>query len=301
MASIEDYTGDRLTSDDLLLFKYLGYKDMTEDEKDDFWRELPDSEKYSVNQLTTKVNGFGEDRLYCNESSRVNFKFEDFENLLDWDIACWNQQREWRLADEYQPFDKGEYKFNTGMTGEWIRLIEKSRLLYGTIYSLHSFLWWKMEDLVFDIENELIPHEFKWEPPIDKTDECCGEEESCGDECGCRRVKININAFGREEEYEKIRKLTYDYISTGSRGDKIIEEISKDHVGTFRIDSFENPYDPYSDFIVCDKETLGKIRPRFFLDDFNSFIHLTSWIDELIIKLKVLIDKDFREYVKENM
>ena len=294
---------EKVSSDEVLASKYPEYKDITDEEaKDDFWRDLPEIEKYIINQITTEANGYGEDKLYINEYSRNNdeVNIQNYETLLGWDIACWDLQRKWRNEDEYSPSDIGEYVFNRGMTGEWIRFIEDSRLVYASLYSLHSFLWWKMEEIVLEIENEIIPHEYKWDPPLDKDDDC-DKDNKCGDDCDCRRVNITINANGREEEYEKLRKLTYEYIAYDEKGDLIIKKLIEGYTGTFRVDNFENPDDPYSDLIVCDKETLREINPKTFLKNFKSFLNDNSLLDDLLAGLKIIIQQDYREYVKENM
>jgi len=286
--------------DDVLASKYPKYKDMDEETKDDFWGDLPENEKYIINQITTEANGFGEDKLYINEASRNNDEvmIGTYKNLLDWDINCWNLQRKWRNEDEYSPSDIGEYNFNRGMTGEWIRFIEDSRLVYGSLYSLSGFLWWRMEELVLEIENEIIPHNYIWNPPLNID---CDEEDGDCKNCDCRKVTITINANGKEEEYEKLRKLTYEYIIYDGRGEIIIRNLAKEFKGTFRVDNFENPDDPYSELIVCDKETLEKINPETLLKDFKLFLNDKSILDDLLNNLKNTIDKDYREYVKENM
>ena len=293
---------EKITPDELMELKNPGYSDMDEDAQFEVWDKISEHDKYLINKLTTKANGYGEDRLYINEASRQNdiITISKFKNLLEWDIECWNLQRKWRNedVDENNFYDIGKYDFNKGMTGEWIRFIEDSRLVYASMYSLSGFLWSNMEDLVLEIENEIIPHEYKWEPPLENDGD---EEETCGNNCKCRRVQINIDANGREEEYEKLRKLTYEYITHDGRGESIIKKLAKKFTGTFRIDKFEKIYDPYSDFIVCDKETLRKINPETFLTDFKSFLNDKSILDDLLNKVKELIDSDYRQYVKENM
>ncbi len=293
MDEVDVYKTPELKSDDVIIFKYPEFKDMDEDAQYDFWQELPDHEKYIINQITTIANGYGRFNLYVNEASRSQCGLEKYSNLLDWDIDCWNLQRKWRLNDEYSPYDIGEYSFNKGMTGEWIRFIEDSRLVYGTFYSLASYLWWKMEDLVYDIENEIIPHEYKWKTdPVEKCE--CGEP-------GCTRVQVIVEANGREKEYDVLRKLTYSFIGDNGIGEILISNMVKGFKGTFRVDTFENPYDPYSDLVICDQETLNNIKPENFISDFTRFQNESSVLDDLVKDLTEKVSFEYREFVKANM
>lgn len=291
MDEIDIYKKRDLRLEDVILFKYPEFKDMDDEAKDDFWMEMNDHDKYIVNQITTIANGFGRFHLYINEASRSPCRIENYKDLLTWDKDCWNLQRKWRIEDEYCSQDIGEYVFNKSMTGEWIRFIEKDRLVYGTLYSLSAFLWWKMEDLVYDIENEIVPHEFNWE--IEDVEGC---------ECeGYRKVNINVDANGREEEYEKIKKLTYSFIESGGIGYLLIFKMSDRFKGTFRVDTFENPDDPYSDLIICDQETLANIRPENFISDITRFQNESSILDDLIKDLIEKVSFEYREFIKANM
>lgn len=282
---------EKVSVDDIIKTKYPNYANMSEDEQDDFWDELSESEKYEINQKTTEANGFGQNCLYCNEIGRGNFK--EFSNLLEWDIADWNVQRDLCLKDQYMSFDRGEYNFDTGMFDEWIRLIENSKLVYGSLRTLYAHLWWIMEDIVFDVENEIVPHDIEWHP----TPKVVHED---GEQCLCNEITLVVNAYGREDEYEKISSLRNKYIENNGRGSELVKQSAQGFTGTFRVDNFENPTDPYSIFIVCDRETLGKIKPESFLNDFHSNATSAPVLNELTEKFKKIIENDFREYINSN-
>lgn len=291
MDEIDVYKSPELEVEDVIIFKYPEFVDMDDEAKYDFWQDLNDHDKYIINQITTIANGFGRFNLYINEASRGPCQIKDYKELLTWDIDCWNLQQQWRLKDEYQPYDIGEYSFDKGMTGEWIRFIEDGRLVYGTLYSVASYIWWKMEEMINNIEEEIIPHEFVW----NESKACdCGHEE-------CTQVKITVNAKGREKEYDVLRNLTYKFIYTNGPLDIIISDMIKDLKGTFRIDKFDDPNDPYSDFIVCDQETLSKITPENFITDFKNHLNDNTILDNLIKDASEKVGSEYREYVKANM
>lgn len=290
MDEVDVYKTPRLKSDDIIIFKYPEYKNMDDEARCDFWENLSEHEKYVINQITTIANGYGKFSLFVNEASRSQCGVSKYSNLLDWDIDCWNLQRKWRLDDEHDPHDIGEYSFDKGMKGEWIRFIEDSRLVYGTFYSLASYLWWKMEDLVYDIGNEIIPHTYEWN--LDPTEGPKNKSEY-------REVHIVLNANGKEKEYEVLQKLTYSFIAEDEGiGNKLISNMIKRFKGTFRVNFFENPNDPYSDLIVCDQETLRKIRPENFLSDFTRFQNELSLLDDLVKDFTEKVSSEFLEFIK---
>lgn len=280
-----------MNTEDLLIAWYSEYRELeTDDQREDFWNNLPKEDVYKINQEVTLHNGIGEDKLVINEYSRDSLIIENYNNLLDWDIDCWDDQRQLRLQDKYCSCDIGEYDFYKGLAGEWIRLIEDSRLIYGNLYSLPMFLWWQMEDLIYDIENQIVPHELHWNTEDDENP-------------NLKKVNITVDAYEREEEYEKLKQLTYKFLTTdeSSPGYKLILETFKDIKGTFRINMLEDPIDPMTDFIVCDQETLSKINPKTFLKDFSSCLNNDINFENFIIEFKNKVEDVYRKFVSENL
>ena len=68
--------------DTLLQEKYPEYKDMLEDERDDFWDDLDDKEKYNINKEYLKlIANPNYDYLMCWEPGR----FDTDEQATDYD------------------------------------------------------------------------------------------------------------------------------------------------------------------------------------------------------------------------
>lgn len=301
--------------DDLLQKKYPTYNTiLTDEEKDDFWDNLGEKEKYEINKSYLMLIGKPEhDYLMCWEPGRFDtdddaINYDDFYTI---DYAWWQYQKDasWESIEQSKKWmEQGSKHWTPGvvaksindfyetykiyeiyMTGDWYRLIDNETFIYAQLISLNWFIHYKIESYLDDLEDSHIPYSFKDE-----------DLSSLFNETDPEKI---YNASGREKELEsfktKMRKYSLDLNNLIKK--HLIKYENELSGKTFRIDTgYTEPFDPFTDFIFFDTQSLKNVSPKKFLTTFKEYQVDNSIIDIIIDELKTIVFKDFERIYNDN-
>lgn len=232
----------------ILTKKVSFYKKLNKEEKEDFWRMISDYERYRVLLKHQKKVGFGKDKISITEYG-VNEKLSKFKNLKQWDKANYKYQ----LKHGQTHLDKS-YKLY--LFGDWCRLVEDKKLIYGEIFSVSSHIFDRVSDKLQKFENGLYPHKTKFK--FVKNDD--GKTYS---------MNSKTNAYGKEEELERFSKFRMDF-ERKKLDPKIRKYILKNFQNkTYRIAYKKPTFDNFHLFLFSDNKALKHCKFETFLDDFN--------------------------------
>jgi hypothetical protein len=304
--------------DEVLNECYQDYNILGDDEyKSDFWDDLTEKETYNVNALHLKYNANPKfDYLTCWEPGRFDDDEEvtDLDTMYDVDYRWWKFQKEasWESIQETikwmeknpkkttpsyvaksinrynETYDKG---YSIYMTGDWYRLIENDVFLYSQFIGASWYLYYEAERTIDDLQQENIPYIFREDDLILSLNE--------------DDPKKRYDAGGREYELESYQDAIRDYQHEVliEKIDTLIRKYSRVFAGkTFRKDKgYESDnFDPFTDFIFFDEDSLKKVSPRNFLKTFKScqvsFVEFQKIIDEL----EEIVTADFNRIYNEN-
>lgn len=311
------------TTNDILIDKFgVTYESLSDDEKDDFWSELPDIEKYELNQQYLLENENPEyDYLVCWEPGRFGDDevVTDFETMYEVDYQWWEFQKQarWESIEEMrnymehgnplydaqqiadsinshnEEYDKG---YSIYLTGDWYRLIENGRMLYSQFIAAEWYLYHELETLLDDLQEEHIPYTFVDDAINFMSSNRHNYQE--GDQ---------YNAGGREKELvgynSKIRKY-----QSGVMVDKIKDALKK-HADKFTGKTFRTDrnydkgletFDPFTDFIFYDEQSLKNVKTKKFLKTFTEHQVDFSEFLNILNDLKKIVSEDFKEIYEAN-
>lgn len=254
----------------ILTKKISFYKDLNKKQKDELWQLLSNYEKYCVFLEHQKKVGFGNDKITIVEYG-VNDDLSKFKNLKQWDKANYKYQ----LKHGQTHLDK---KYKLYLFGDWCRLIENKKLIYGEIFSVHSYIFDKVIDRLYKFEACLYPHtsKFKFIKNSDKK---------------TFSLHTTTEAYGKEnelEEFSKFRMRFTQEILYPKIKKYILENFSNK---TYRIINKKETFDNFHQFLFSDNTALRNCKFDTFLDDFNT---LKGDIRDL-----KLLEKKFYEYSKK--
>jgi hypothetical protein len=251
------------------------YKNLNQKQKDELWELLSDYEKYCVFLKHQKKVGFGKDKISIVEYGS-NDDLSKFKNLKQWDKANYKYQ----LKHGQTHLD---IKYKLYLFGDWCRLIENKKLIYGEIFSLHGYIFDKVVDRLYKFEAGLYPHTSKHKF-IKNSDKKTST------------LKTTTKAYGKEKELECFSdfrmKFTHEILYP-----KIKKYILKNSSNkTYRIVNKKETVDNFHQFLFSDNKALKNCNFETFLEDFNK---LKGDVRDL-----KLIEKKFykysRKYLMEN-
>lgn len=294
---------------------YSEYNAITdEDEKETFWYNLSDKDKYLFNKeylIQTQKPEY--DYLVCWEPGRLdeNESICNFNNMYEFDYAWWtfqkeaeldsiNQMKKWmENGSEYHTPDKVarainyyEEKYNEYSmycTGDWIRLIENDTCIYGQLISAKWYIYYELEMLLDDLIDKQIPWTFK------------GDTSNWLDAINANTPEDTYEAKGRERELERLKKEVSKLLNETILNslDERLKAYGLDGK-TFRYDrgyeDTENAnFDPFTDYIFMDVESLKNIDPKHFVNDFKKYQGDSVDFDKIILDFKEQTIRDFKE------
>jgi hypothetical protein len=233
----------------ILTKKISFYKKLNLKQKDELWQLLSDYEKYCVFLKHQKKVGFGKDKITLTEYGENN-DISDLINLKKWDKANYKYQ----LKHGQTHLDK---KYKLYLFGDWCRLIENKKLIYGEIFSLHGYIFDKVLDKLYKLEQGLYPHtsKFKFIKNNDKKN--------------TSTLQTTTKAYGKEKELEKFSNFRMRFTQE-ILYPKIKKYILKNFSNkTYRIVNKKETFDNYHQFLFSDNIALKNCKFETFLDDFN--------------------------------
>ena len=242
----------------------------------DFVDNLSIEQKYQVNKELCLIKGIGDDHIMITELGCFH-RISSFKNMLEWEIKNWNFQEEAILKETGRYRYGTEYNIHRSLGGEWCRFIENDKLIYGTLYSLGSYLYYNAEDILSDLINNLIPHEIHM------------------DHLKNNRMNLRVDAYGREEELKDTQHRLYDYLAVGLHDDiSPLLNIS----GIIEIDNLDNPYDRDSDIIFCSVNDLKNVRFKHFLSDIHNRQISADILDGLKDSVTAIVTDAFNSKIR---
>lgn len=266
----ENIRGIKVSIEKILAKRISFYKNLNKKQKSELWELLSDYEKYSVFLKHQKKVGFGKDKITIVEYG-ANDDLSKFKNLKQWDKANYSYQ----LKHGQTHLDI-EYKLY--LFGDWCRLIENKKLIYGEIFSLSSYIFDKVTDKLHRFEDGLYPHTSKY-------------KFIKNDDKKTSTLKTTTKAYGKEKELEQfskfMMKFTHDILHP-----KIKKYILNNYSNkTYRIVNKKETFDNFHQFLFADNISLKNCKFDSFLDHFNK---LKGDVRDL-----KLIEKKFYEYSKK--
>lgn len=234
----------------ILTKKISFYKDLDKEQKDELWGLLSDYEKYCIFLKHQKKVGIGKDKFALNEYAIKPEDLKQYKNLKQWDKAQYTYQKKHGQTHL-------DVKYKLYLFGDWCKLIENKRLIYGTIFSVSSYILEKVEDRLRRFEDGLYPHtsKFKFIPNNDKQN--------------TSSLKITTKAYGNEDELEKFSRFKMNFVHN-ILSSKIKKYILKNYKNkTYRIVEKKETFDNSHQFLFSDNNALKNCSFNTFLDDFN--------------------------------
>ncbi len=165
------------------------------------------------------------------------------------------------------------------MFGDWCRLIENKKLIYGEIFSVNSYVFDKVINRLYKFEQGLYPHtsKFKFIKNNDKQN--------------TSTLQTTIKAYGKEKELEQFSKFRMKFTQE-ILYPKIKKYILNNFLNkTYRIVNKKETFDNSHQFLFSDNNALKNCKFDTFLYDFSK---LKGDVRDL-----KLIEKKFYSYSKK--
>lgn len=295
------------------------YLKIVDDEaKEDFWSDLSEKEKYEVNkEYLLRTENPEYDYLVCWEPGRMNDEESlfDYPTFYEFDVRWWEFQRDamWEsIEDQKKWMEQGsdhwtpervaqsinyhneEYKeYKMYCTGDWFRLMEGGTFIYCQMISAKWYIFYEIETLLDDALDTNIPWKFK------------GDSDNWINAINADTPEETYEAGGREKELETMKKLIREYTNKNLL-DKIEMVVRNSGLSgkTFRVDrgygDDGEQFDPFTDFIFVDEQSLKNVRTTHFLEDFKAHQVDISELHQAIETLKDEVQNDFDRMYNEN-
>ena len=309
--------------------KYPEYKklpivtDINADEnpREDFWDDLTEHETYDVNAEFLRQTGNSEyNYLTCWEPGRLDDEKEslfDYPTFYEFDVAWWQYQKDARYesvndykkwmeegSDHWTPekvakiINDLEDEYSKGYSiycsGDWFRLIEDGVFIYAQVISAKWYMFYELENYISDLQNALLPYNLN-------------DDLDFGVLLNEDDPEKKYKANGREKELDELQTLIHKYQATEliTVIDTEIAKHSDLSGSTFRFDrGYEETetekFDPFTDYIFWDEQSLKNVGTKTFVNDFKSHQKDNSNLNEIIVELKKKIESDFMEIYDAN-
>ena len=255
------------------------YKKLNATDKEELWDLLSDYDKYTINLKAQKKLGFGNDKFTLEEYG-TSFNVSKYKNLKQWDKEQYIYQKkhaQTNLDDKYKIY----------LFGDWCRLIENKKLIYGILLTVSSYIYEQVTDELIEFVHNLYPHTIdvkskkenkKHRNPLTKKKEYF------------YTMDFTTKAYGREEELKKLKDFTskFEYEILYPKVKKYVAKHLKNR--TYRIVNKKDTFDNFHQFLFSDQQALTNCTFGNFLTDFNELKRDTKDLKK--------IEKEFIEYSK---
>jgi len=310
--------------------KYPEYKAMPivddinadENPRDDFWSDLSERETYDINGAFLKETGNPTyNYLTCWEPGRLDEEKEtlfDFPTFYEFDLAWWQFQkdaqyesveecRQWmeKGSDHWTPervansINRLEEQYKDGYSiycsGDWFRLIENDIFLYAQMISAKWYIYYELENMISELQNDALPYSLN------------EDDMSFLELLNEHDPEKKYKAGGREKELDSLQDAIRKYEGQPLIDliDKEIEKHSELSGKTFRFDrgyveTKTEKFDPFTDFIFWDEQSLKNVRTKNFLEDIGTISESSTTITNIIKVLKGLVKEDFIVFYDAN-
>ena len=235
------------------------YKKLNSEEQDELWDLLNDYEKYRVLLKNQKKVGFGEDKFTINEYGSSNKKLAKYKHLKQWDKEQYIYQKshgQTHLDENYRLY----------LFGDWCRFIENKKLIYGEIFSVHSYIADKVSERLRAFEQGLYPHTTKFKYLKDKKK---SKNSLTSKKEYFSTLKIKTKAYGKEKElkaFSKFMMIFEQEILRPKIKEYVLENLSN---RTYRVIYKKETFDNFHQLLFSDNKALKNCHFKTFLNDFN--------------------------------
>jgi len=293
-----------------------------ENPRDDFWSDLTEQDTYDVNAEFLKRTGNPKyDYLTCWEPGRLDDEKEalfDYPTLYEFDLEWWKFQkqaqydsveecRQWmekgsehwtpeKVANSINSLEE-QYKdgYSIYCSGDWFRMIDNGVFLYAQIISAKWYIYYELERTISNLQDDMLPYSLN--------EEDMSFEELLNEDDPEKKYK----ADGREKELNTLQEAIRKY-----EGQPLIDLIDNEISNhselsgvTFRFDrgyveTETEKFDPFTDFIFWDEQSLKAVRTKHFLEDIKEVSEPNSIMTKIIETLKEAVKKDFMVFYDEN-
>lgn len=293
-----------------------------ENPREDFWSDLTEHQSYDINAEFLKQTQKAEfDYLTCWEPGRLDDEKEslfDFPTMYEFDLGWWHYQKEaqyaniedskkwmdqgseyWtpeRVADDINKLEE-EYKdgYTIYCTGDWFRLIDNGTFLYAQMISAKWYIYYRIENVIYELQEEMLPYSLN-EDDLSFS-QLMNEEDP----------EKKYKADGREKELDtlQIAIRKYEGHPLCALIDRELESHTELSGKNFRFDrgykeTETEKFDPFTDFVFWDEQSLKNIRTKHFLDDFRVNTESSMILEDIIEVIRGLVKKDFMEFYHAN-
>jgi len=256
------------------------YKKLNADNKEELWDLLSDYEKYTINLKVQKTVGFGNNKFTLEEYG-TSFNVSKYKNLRKWDKEQYIYQKKHgqiSLDDKYKIY----------LFGDWCRLIEDKKLVYGILLSVSGYIYEQVTDQLMKFENNLYPHTVDMKSkkeskkrvnPLTKKKEYF------------YTMDFTTKAYGREKELKKLKDFIrkFEHETLYPKIKKYVAKHLKNR--TYRIVDKKDTFDDFHQFLFSDQQALKNCTFEKFLIDFNELKRDTKDLKD--------IEKKFIKYSKK--
>jgi hypothetical protein len=257
---------DRFRLEQTVLKSLFDIAVKTQEELETALTSFTDLQYLQLNSTLLLVQGIGEDCFYLNEYLGDQTLL-DFPTLYDYDYAdhCFQEQAHKNEDPAYviKPYRGRLYLC-------WARLFIDGAFYYATLSTAAGYLYSLIDELGFEVMEELIPHRYV----VGKHH---GKREGSG-----FRWDQRIEAGGKEAQLEELRERYWQY--TLARYETLQEEFDSAAATQIFFQETSQGHDPSIHVIFSDKTALQAVRLRQFLRDCRSKSgdpqELTRWVDQ---------------------
>lgn len=217
------------------------------------------------NRTRLPLQGIGEDYFFLNEYLGDK-SLLDFATLYDYDSDDHGYQERVR-QNEDSTYTVKPYQGN--LFHRWARLFIDGSFYYATLSSAASYLYSRIDDVGYDMMEELIPHTY-----VD------GKEHGKREGKGIRWDK-RIDAGGMEAQLEELRDRFWQYLA--ARYNALLQEFDATAARRVYFRDESKPDDPQMQIVFSDQTALQAVRLRHFVRDCRAMMgdpqELEAWAE----------------------
>lgn len=219
-----------------------------DDELDEAWRAMIETQCLKLNATLLPIKGIGEDFFYLNETFCSQKNLLSFETLYDYDFDDYNFQEDSR-EKECQDYEKKPYRGSLYLT--WARLMIDSSFTYGVLSMVAGYLYGQLDEYGNGYMEKLIPHEFTYGKNH-------GKAEGPGYRCD-----LKIDAKGLESQLDELKYRFWIHLTEVH--ERLMDEFDKKSMQRVFILNQSQVGNPNRHFLFTDKEILKRIHFKTFV------------------------------------
>ena len=277
----------------LIIERYPRYKKIRDEEKKNEFEDkhLTEKDVYEINQQLCTEFGFGKDSIKINELC-CEKDLSKFNNVLEWTIH--NHEEQIRLQAEdgitLEPFEFHRRAYG----GDWFRFIENKKMVYGSLYNLFWYVYYRAVDDIHEYLHEKISYNIKWKKTPHDLDENGKpitfeiELKTVTKQKGMEDVvdEINYRIMWLENE-----SLFFEILNKC----KSLESFTGYRINYNNESGISREYDPSSDFIFCSADAARSVSFTNFLDDFKKIQKDSGELMKIIDEAKDYVKTEFEK------